>query len=155
LKDDEFTKKPRPDGRGFFVSEPEVPVNSRRPLAPGTLFLLSAVLVVSGACEGRADRLAAGSREHLQQAVSLLEQAAGDTDKAVASLDAYLAQHREEMIKLRSDGAELVRAMAPEAREKFGRESLEKVRPLRERLDTLVRTFPEPARIVKKLQEFL
>lgn len=121
-----------------------------------SLVLVAALcLAALAGCTGEAERLQVESLEHLENAAQILQRNVGNADAAIAELDQYLRDHRERMLEVRSAGAELVRRMGVEDRERFGRRALDRARPVRERIDTLVRQFPDAGRLVRKLQEFL
>lgn len=128
------------------------PGTSGRPLAA---FTVGAVLLALGSgCREPAEDAQDLSLHHLEAAIGILEAHAGQADEAIAALGAYLDAHREEMLATKARGITALERMSPSKREAFRANALERTRPLRERLDTLARTFPEPHRILRILRQF-
>jgi len=111
--------------------------------------------VATHACQSEAERLQGESIYHLDQAVKILERTAGNLQAAMTELDKYLVEHRDRMLEAKARGRSLLRAMSAEDQDVFKSRALEKTRTLRERLDTLARTFSDPPRVLMKIQEFL
>jgi len=107
------------------------------------------------ACQSEVEKLQGESLYHLSQAVEILQQNAGNTEAAVAALDRYLVEHRERMLEVKALGVRVMQRMSPEEREAFQRRSLEQTRPLREKVETLARTFSDPPKVLRLLQDFL
>jgi len=106
-------------------------------------------------CQSEAERLQAESLFHLENVVKILEATAGNTDAAVAELDKYLVEHRTRLLEVRALGSAMLRRMSPDERVRFQGEAMERARPLRERVETLAGTFPDPPRIFQKVRQFL
>ncbi len=120
-------------------------------------FLLALGITVSvlAACQSEAERLQAESIYHLDQAVQILERSAGNLQGVLAELDKYLADNRDRMLDAKARGFNLLKKMSPGDRDAFQQRGMERTRPLRERMDTLARTYSDPPRVLAKLQEFL
>ena len=123
---------------------------------------LSICLAITGlvalgvaACQSDVERLEGETVFQLENAISILEATAGNTENAIAALDKYLDEHRDRLIEVRSTATALLARMSPAEREKYGRKMLDRARPLRERIETLSRTFPDPPRILLKIREFM
>ncbi len=110
------------------------------------------VVVVLAGCQSEAERLQARSLYYLAQVEKILETHAGRTDQALAELDRYFEEHGGEIRETNARGRELLKAMSPQEREEFVRRSLETAKPLKERIETLARTFPNPPEIVNRLK---
>ncbi len=107
------------------------------------------------ACQSEAERLQGESIYHLDQAVKILERTAGNTQAAIVELDKYLVDHRDRMLEARARGRSLLRNMSVEEQDVFRRRGMEQTKVLRERLDTLARTYSDPPRVLQKIQEFM
>lgn len=121
------------------------------------LSLSAAVLALAAAsgCQSDAERFQGETLYHLDQAVQILERNAGNTDAAVAALDRYLVDHRDRILESKAKGVVLMKRMSADEQASFRQKALDRSRPLRERIDTLARTFSDPPRVLKKIQEFL
>ncbi len=119
---------------------------------PFALLLLPLLLL---GCQSEVEKLQGESIFHLGQAIEILQQNAGNTDAAVAALDRYLVDHRDRMLEVKALGVRVMQRMSPADREAFQRRSLEQIRPLREKAETLARTFSDPPKVLRLLQEFL
>ncbi|HOU54004.1 MAG TPA: hypothetical protein PLQ97_08755 [Myxococcota bacterium] len=106
-------------------------------------------------CQFEVEKLQGESLYHLGQAIEILQQNAGNTDAAVAALDRYLVDHRERMLEVKALGVRVLQRMSPAEREAFQTRALEQTRPLREKAETLARTFSDPPKVLRLLQEFL
>jgi len=113
-----------------------------------------ASFVLAG-CQSEAERLQAQSLYHLTQVEKVLERHAGRTDEALAELDRYLKENGDEIRETNARGREILKSMSPEDRQDFVRRSLENARPVRERIETLTRTFPNSPQIVNRLRELM
>jgi hypothetical protein len=87
--------------------------------------------------------------------VKILEAAAGNLDAALANLDTYIDEHRLRLAEIRATATVLMNRMTPAERERFAKRSMDLARPVRERLETLARTFSDPPRVLMKLQPLL
>ncbi len=105
-------------------------------------------------CRGPADDAKDASLQYLEAAIGILEAHAGQADEAIAALEAYLEAHGEDILAAKARGITALDEMPASKREAFRAQSMERTRPLRERLDTLARTFPEPQRIIHSLRRF-
>jgi hypothetical protein len=114
-----------------------------------------AALIATAGCQSEVERLQGESIYHLDQAVKILEQTAGNTQAAITELDKYLVDHRDRILEARASGRALIRSMSPADQEAFKRRAMDQTRALRERLDTLARTYSDPPRVLMKIQEFL
>ena len=112
-------------------------------------------VLILPACQSDAERYHAETIYHLENVVGILERAAGNMDAAVNEIDRYYLDNQERIAKVRTDGLRLLDRMSPEDRTAFGKRALERTRHLRERIETLARTFPDPPRILLKVQRFL
>ncbi|MBM4395958.1 MAG: hypothetical protein FJ087_09735 [Deltaproteobacteria bacterium] len=119
--------------------------------------LLGAIVSVLAAtgCQSQAERLHAETLFHMENAIKLLEQTPANTEAAVANLDKYLTDNRLRLAETRAAAQALMAKMPADEREAFARRALDRSRPLRERAETLARTYPDPPRIMLKLQQFL
>lgn len=127
-------------------------------MLPGSRVLLVLAVVASAAvtaCQSEVERLQGESIYHLDQAVQILERSAGNLQEALSELDKYLADNRDRMLDAKARGVSLLRKMSPDEQERFKRRALEKTQSLRERLDTLARTFSDPPRVLMKVQQFM
>lgn len=114
-----------------------------------------ATAVLLAGCQSEADQLQARSLYYLTQVQKILETHAGRTDQALAEIDRFLQENGDSIRETNARGRDLLRAMSPEDREEFTRRSLDKARPVRERIETLVRTFPNPPAIVNRLRDLM
>lgn len=120
-------------------------------LATATLSLA----ILSAGCQSDAERLHADSLYHLEKVLYILENSEGKNDVAIAELDKYLKKHGERLEANRRDGRRIMKKMTESERDRFARTALEKSKPVKERIDTVVRTFSDPPRIFRKLRELL
>jgi len=116
--------------------------------------VVAGVMAMAG-CQSEAERLQGESIYHLDQAVKILERTAGNTQAAIVELDKYLVDHRDRMLEARARGRSLLRNMSVEEQEVFRRRGMEQTKVLRERLDTMARTYSDPPRVLQKIQEFM
>ncbi len=121
----------------------------------GALFGGVAIAFLLGGCQSEAERLQAQSLYDLAQVQKILETYAGRQEQALAEIDRFLKENGDRIRQTNARGRELLRAMSPEVREEFTRRSLEKARPIRERIETLARTFPNPPEILNRLRDLM
>jgi len=76
-------------------------------------------------------------------------------DQALADLDRFFEEYGSRIRETNARGRELLRTMPPDEREAFVQRSREAARPIRERIDTLARTFPNPPVILKRLKDLM
>ena len=114
-----------------------------------------AALLLAVACQSEAERLQAETVYHMEMAVQILERAAGNTEAAIDGLDKYLKEHEQRLLELRSMGASVLSRMSDDERARFRQRSMDRARAVRERIDTLARTFPDPPRILVKVSQFM
>lgn len=117
--------------------------------------LLYLLIPIISSCQTEVERLQSESLFHLKNIVGILERTAGNTEMAIQELDKYWQNNKERIMEVRVKGAKILQQMSAEEREEFGKKSMEKARPLRERIETLSRTFPNPPLILSKIQQFL
>lgn len=122
--------------------------------AAAALAILAAVATLATGCGSPADEAQQASLAHLEAAVRILEANAGNTEAAGKALDDYLATNRDAILQAKARGIAALEALSPAKRDRFRARALERTRPIRERLDTLARTFPEPAPILQRLRHF-
>ncbi len=127
-------------------------MHSHRFVSPLVASLLALAL---GGCQSEAERLQAQSLYYLSQVEKILEANVGRTDQALAALDRFFEENGEQVRETNARGRELLKAMSPEEREEFVRRSMERARPIRERIDTLIRTFPNPPQIANRLRDLM
>jgi hypothetical protein len=120
-------------------------------LIPALLLLL---LAVPAGCQSEAERLQGETLFHMENALKILAMSPGNTDAACSNLQKYLDDNRERLTEIRSKGVALLQRMDAAEREAFARRALDRARPLREKLETVARTFPDPPRVLMKLQAF-
>jgi hypothetical protein len=132
-----------------------LPSTTRRFATVPALAALALLLVSATACQSEAERLQGETLYHLDQAVGILEHNAGNTDAAVAALDRYLVDNRDRIMEAKAKGILVMKRMSASEQESFRQRAMDRSRPLRERIDTLARTFSDPPRVLKKVQEFL
>lgn len=120
-----------------------------------TRLLMATIGLAAVACQSEAERLQGETLYHLENAIKILEDTPANTDAAIAALDKYLAENRERLALIRASAESLLKAMDPAEREAFARKALERARPLRQRIENLARTYPDPPRIMQKIQQFL
>lgn len=118
-------------------------------------FLVALPFALAGAgCASPADEAQSESLRHLEAATRILAEHAGNPEAAGKALDAYLEQHRDAILQAKARGITALDAMSEKQREAFRKRSLERSQVVRERLNTLVRAFPEPAGIMQRLRQF-
>ncbi len=132
------------------------PASSRPTRSPFLhAFLVALPFVMAGAgCASPADEAQSESLRHLEAATRILAEHAGNSEAAGKALDAYLEQHRDAILQAKARGITALDAMPEKQREAFRKRSLERSQAVRERLNTLVRAFPEPAGIMQRLRQF-
>jgi hypothetical protein len=108
----------------------------------------------SSACQSDAERVQGESFFHLEKLVKILESTANNTDAAIAEMDKYLVENRERILDVKASGIRMMERMSPAERDRFIARSAERVRPVKDRIEILVRTFPDPPRLLQKVQEF-
>lgn len=132
------------------------PASSRPTRSPFLqAFLVALPLMLAGAgCAGPADLAQSESLRHLVAAAQILAEHSGNSDAAGKALDAYLEQNRDAILQAKARGIAALDAMPKKEQEAFRKRSLERSQAVRERLNTLVRAFPEPALIMQRLRQF-
>ena len=113
------------------------------------------MLLVSAGCQSEAERLHSESLYHLNKVLYILEHSEGKTDVAMAELDKFFAKYEDRLEANRNDGKQAMKKMSQSERERFARLALERSKTVKERIDTIVRTFPDPPRLFRKLREIL
>ena len=116
---------------------------------------VAAAVLLAVACQSEAERLQAETVYHMEMAVQILERAAGNTEAAIDGLDKYLKTHEQRLLELRAMGSSVISRMSDEERAHFRSRSLDRARAVRERIETLARTFPDPPRVLAKVSQFM
>ncbi|MBL6974279.1 MAG: hypothetical protein ISR64_00980 [Deltaproteobacteria bacterium] len=124
-------------------------------LHPIIVAAAAGLILAAAGCQSEAERLHADSLYHLEKVLYILEHSEGKNDVAMAELDKYLEKHGKRLAANRADGKRIMGKMSEAERDRFARTALEKSRPVKERIDTVVRTFSDTARIFRKLRELL
>lgn len=114
-----------------------------------------AVAWLLAGCQSEAERLQARSLYDLAQVQKILETYAGRQEQALAEIDRFLTENGDRIRETNARGREVLNGMSPEERQEFIRRSLDKARPLRERIETLARTFPNPPEILNRLRDLM
>ncbi|NOZ02583.1 MAG: hypothetical protein GXP54_11935 [Deltaproteobacteria bacterium] len=109
-------------------------------------------MVLAGS-QSEAERLQAESLFHLEKVLYILEHAHGKMDVAMSELDKFIKKNHERLEANRRDGRRVMSQMTPDERKSFSKRAMERVKSVKERIDTVVRTFPDPPRIFRKLRE--
>lgn len=122
-----------------------------------TLLLLSVALFVVGsttACQSRIERMLGEATFHMDALVEILEDNAGQTTAAANRIEEYLEKYRERLMALRLERSELLQSLKPAERAEIEKRLVENTKSQRERIKTLVSTFPDPPRLMIKVREF-
>lgn len=123
--------------------------------APVSVLVILTLSPMMAGCQSEAERLQAESLYYLTQVQKILEANVGRTSEAIAGLERFLKEYGDRIREANARGQELLKAMSEAEREEFVRRALEKARPVKERIDTLVRTFPNPHEILRRLRELM
>lgn len=126
-----------------------------KPPRPQVFALIGCLFAWGLGCHSEAERLQAQSLYYLIQVQKILEANAGRTEQALAELDRFFEENRDQIRETNARGRELLNAMSPQEREDFVRRSRDKARPVKERIETLARTFPNPPLILNRLRDLM
>ncbi len=124
------------------------------PFALPSFLVITSFLLMLG-CRSRADRMLDRTIENLQVAANILQKNAGNTDAAVHALDKYIKAHEKQLIRLHANGMDMFRAMSPEQRKEFSKKALKRSMPIKTRIDNLLKTYPNPQKIVIRLHRLM
>jgi len=94
-------------------------------------------------------------RHHLRNLVEILGAHPGDTEAACADLDRYIADNGKRLMDARLERKRLIDSLSPERKDDFIRRSTESTATLRQRLMTQVKTFPDPARVMRLARQMI
>jgi hypothetical protein len=119
------------------------------------LIVVALCLTSISACQSEVERLQGESIFYLDQAVKILERVVPDTNTAIRELDKYMVDNRDRMLEAKARELSLMQKMTADEQARFKRRAAGQTRVLRERLDSLVRTFSDPPRVLMKIQQFL
>ena len=125
------------------------------PFAPYFIWAIFLVLIFTIGCKSKQDRLLDQTIENLQVAVDILQKNAGHTDAAVSALDRYIKAHEKELIQTHVRGMDIYKTMSPKQRKAFSAKALKRSKPLKNRIDNLLKTFPHKEKIVIRLNRLL
>jgi len=92
---------------------------------------------------------------HLGKLVEILGAHPGDTEAVCADLDRYIVDNEKRLMDARLERKRLIDSMSPKQKDDFIRRSTESTAALRQRLMTQVKTFPEPARIMRLARQVI
>ncbi len=122
---------------------------------PFALLILMSLFVLSGAtaCASRHEAFFDEQDVHLQAALSILAAHPGDTDAVCADLDRYMEDNQERLMDARALRSQIWQGLSAQGRDAFAREADKRQSEVRQRLMTTIKTFPEPARIMKRIRE--
>ncbi len=119
------------------------------------MIVVALCLTSISACQSEVERLQGESIFYLDQAVKILERVVPDTNTAIRELDKYMVDNRDRMLEAKARELSLMQKMTADEQARFKRRAAGQTRVLRERLDSLVRTFSDPPRVLMKIQQFL
>ena len=124
------------------------------PFALMTL-MIPLIFLGIGGCKSPQGRYLDRTVVHLQAAVRILRENAGNTDAAVKALDQYIKTHEKELIQIRTRGRDIFRTMSQTQQEAFKKDALKRTLPLKNQIDNLLKTYKHPERIAVKLHRLL
>ncbi|HON24671.1 MAG TPA: hypothetical protein PLA59_00085 [Myxococcota bacterium] len=104
------------------------------------------------ACSTPADAPRDLSVKHLEEAVEILANHAGNVDNAVAALDEYLTKNQQSIIEAKALGVVAMEQMSASQRSEFMKKSQEQTAALRERMNTLLQSYPKKAELMQRLK---
>ena len=104
------------------------------------------------ACSTPADAPRDLSVKYLEEAVEILANHAGNVDNAVAALDEYLTKNQQAIIEAKALGVVAMEKMSASQRSEFMKKSQEQTAALRERMNTLLQSYPKKAELMQRLK---
>jgi hypothetical protein len=111
------------------------------------------LFILTAGCKSELDALREQSENHLKNAISVLEKNAGNFNNAEKELSEYIAKNRQNIIEIKTSGQYLLKNLAPEKREEFISKSMEESKILKERIENLVRTYPDGEKLLFIIRE--
>jgi exonuclease VII large subunit len=103
-------------------------------------------------CSTFADVFRDLSVKYLEEAVEILANHAGNVDNAVAALDEYLTKNQQSIIEAKALGVVAMEQMSASQRSEFMKKSQEQTAALRERMNTLLQSYPKKAELMQRLK---
>jgi len=91
----------------------------------------------------------------LEMVLQILEHSGGDADVAIAELDKFSEKYRERLHRIKRKRLHIAGNMTSAERDEFMEVAIERTRSVRERIGAVVRTYPNPPRIFRKLREII
>jgi len=114
--------------------------------------MICLVIIGWSACSTPADAPRDLSVKHLEEAVEILANHAGNVDNAVAALDEYLTKNQQAIIEAKALGVVAMEQMSASQRSEFMKKSQEQTAALRERMNTLLQSYPKKAELMQRLK---
>ncbi len=113
------------------------------------------VVVASGCAKSPGERLVDRSLVHLQAAIDMLEESAGDERALLDRAMQYRAKHGSDIAQLRTDGEALIATLSEADAKAFFEASGSRSRKLDHQLQELARRFPDPKRALRLVRPLI